>query len=445
MIRSARSPLIRRHNLPEAQIVFLMLTSIAVRAMAQVLGISLLGGLMLAVDVFAIAYLLKLPYRRFAVSPWWLACLFIFALPVEGLAQRLIGYPLQHLSASLACVVLATGFESASCEGIRIFLNQREVLVDLPCSGARLLSLAGALFAYICALRQPGVRSAAWGLALCLTAVCVTNALRISVLAVGLAYADTLSVDVMAPLPHTIIGLGATLTTAWILFVWCRSSRSGEPRGCGLEQPSSETTSTQLPTSHLRGRLFLACVLSALAVGVINLPTSPLDISSISSQPHLPLYLAGHQRIDLPLTDMETDYYTQYGGSAARASYGPFALLVVETTSPLRHLHDPALCMRGMGYDVRFIGTHLSSAISFYRATSSADPESEHIVEVSYVSEDGRFAGSIAEVVWTWFRHPGTRWQMIQKIIPASFNTTTPPIQAWRTSVTRAFNLPMET
>ena len=57
------------------------------------------------------------------------------------------------------------------------------------------------------------------------------------------------------------------------------------------------------------------------------------------------------------LTVWEVDYFTRYGGVAARARYGDNTLTVARTTAPLRHLHAPDECLRAAGHDVRHVGT----------------------------------------------------------------------------------------
>ena len=57
----------------------LLLFSACVRAAAQVADINLLGALVLAVDVYAIALLLGTGTRQRAVTPFWLAVVFAFA------------------------------------------------------------------------------------------------------------------------------------------------------------------------------------------------------------------------------------------------------------------------------------------------------------------------------------------------------------------------------
>jgi hypothetical protein len=141
------------------------------------------------------------------------------------------------------------------------------------------------------------------------------------------------------------------------------------------------------------------------------------------------------------LSDQEKRYFTRYGGSATRASYGPFGLLMVSTTSPLRHLHDPTICLEGMGYRVKLLGTDHESAATVYEATRIQDGELERFrVSVSYLADDGRTATNISEVVWRWASAPGQRWTMIQRIAPDPLVDATTH-NRWEAAMRRAFNL----
>ena len=87
------------------------------------------------------------PDRRVrAVSPFWLAVGFAFALPLERILQRSIGFLLQEVSAQGACGMLSVFFNDVRCAGVRITVDGADVLVDLPCSGAR--SLIAFAFAF---------------------------------------------------------------------------------------------------------------------------------------------------------------------------------------------------------------------------------------------------------------------------------------------------------
>src|SRR4029450_8302207 len=141
----------------------LIALSASVRLAGQILAINTVGALCLVFDVYALGLLLGLGARARLVSPAWVAVVFAFSLPLERIVQRTIGYMLQQVSAKGACGVLETVYDAVTCEGVRIVLAGKDVLVDLPCSGARALLLTLLVFAGAAAICRPAPLQAAAG------------------------------------------------------------------------------------------------------------------------------------------------------------------------------------------------------------------------------------------------------------------------------------------
>ena len=117
------------------------------------------------------------------------------------------------------------------------------------------------------------------------------------------------------------------------------------------------------------------------------------------------------------LLPVERAYLTQYGGQAEKRRYGPLALTLVQTSSPLRHLHAPDDCLRGLGYRVDFLGTRMAPVpTALYRATSAEGRQWR--VAVSFISDKGHITNNIAEAIWLWLQEPKTAWSSIQRITP---------------------------
>ncbi|MEO0830955.1 MAG: exosortase T, partial [Pseudomonadota bacterium] len=186
-----------------ASVLLLLLLAAAARFAGQTLAVNTISALALVIDIYAIARLLGVDRRPVALSPFWLAVLFLFSLPVEVILQRLIGYPLQVVSAEIACGLLGLIYQDLSCTGIRIRVEDLDVLVDLPCSGATGLLLAMAFASALNAIYRPRFWvGCAMGLGVVALAV-LGNGLRITGLAVGLQR----GIDVMAEPTHSLIGL----------------------------------------------------------------------------------------------------------------------------------------------------------------------------------------------------------------------------------------------
>ena len=155
------------------------------RLAGQVLAVNTIGALALVIDVYALGLLFGLKDRVRALSPGWLAIAFAFSLPLERIAQRTIGYGLQSVSSDGACLLLGGFFADLKCFGVRLVLEGKDVLVDLPCSGARSILLLLLCFALVAALVRPTLKQAIIGGSATLLAGLLANMIRISLLAGG--------------------------------------------------------------------------------------------------------------------------------------------------------------------------------------------------------------------------------------------------------------------
>lgn len=428
----------------------LLLFSACVRAAAQVADINLLGALVLAVDVYAIALLVGTGTRQRAIAPFWLAVVFCFCLPLEPWLQRLLGTPLQWLSAQGACGLLSLGVDDLICDGMRLSVHGVEVLVDLACSGSQLLVQASLLLALLFACAAPRPLTFVVGLLLSLVLVWLLNAVRITLLALGLVY-QPWGLDVMTPSVHAAIGLLCFALLALAMLAWALT----------VQTPEKQTPLQPLvlvgPTKHglvnrSRWTLATAVAFVLLALAIVQLDAQPMDRTATLASPYLPAVLAGQTRRSEALTEQEQTYYQTYGGAATKASYSGYGLLLVRTGAPIRHLHAPDICLGGMGFQVDLMGTDLSSVpTTVYRAQRKATGELWQ-VRVSYVADTGVIAASLSEVAWMWLRSPSTRWTMVQRLVPWSTAMAAIPGEptsrivpagaaAWDNAVLRAFNL----
>lgn len=387
------------------RVFVLFLLAASLRLLGQMLAINILSALALAVDVFAVAAFLGLDRRRLALSPFWLAIFFLFALPLGPILQRVAGYPLQMVSADVACQMLSPAFADLICEGVRLRVNGTDILVDLPCSGASGLLLMISLWAFLNVIYRPGLLQAGIGLFAITLFALLGNALRISVLAGGMA----LGFDTMAELPHTLIGLTTTGVSAGLSLIFYRPKPLVRQR---------QSTSWNLP-EWAKVPAVLCAIAAALVI--VNVPKTPVDVSAPIREAKLPVQLNGQRAVSVALSPTEKFYFTAYGGTAQKVQYGPLGLNLVRTSSPLRHLHSPETCLRGLGFDVKFNGTTFAPIpTSIYEATG---PDGQvWTVAVSFVSDDGLITAGVGEAVWHWLSGSSRNWQSIQRITPVTLS-----------------------
>ncbi|MEM1230202.1 MAG: exosortase T [Pseudomonadota bacterium] len=415
--------------------------SLLLRTGGAIAGINLLGALVLPLDLYLLARALRVGVRERPLAPLWLAAVGFFALPLEPLVQRIFGFPLQQLSAAASCELLGLGLPELLCDGVRLQLGARELLVDLPCSGARIASQLGLLGAALCALKRPRWPGA---LAFCLGALGVAvaaNVLRITVIALGLVYQAHLPIDVLDPVAHEAIGLVALALAAVALL-----ALAGWLRPALIAQTTASRAEIWMSRLGLRrGPGVALWYWVPLLAGALVLPWLGEDagrgVLPTAQRLPAPSYLAGYLRQPQPLSTLEAAYFDRYGAQGSRAGYGPFGLYLMQTAAPLRHLHAPEICLRGLGHQVRFLGTRYTPVPASVYDVRASD-ERRYQVMVSYLSSDGRVVPSIAEAVWRWFTNPAQRWTMIQRVLPLSpAGTPISHADRFEVAVSRAFNL----
>ncbi|MFP4599269.1 MAG: exosortase T [Persicimonas sp.] len=472
---------------------WLLLATALIRLAGQMLAINVLGALALAIDVYALGVLCGLKYRKRAISPFWLSVLFAFSLPVERIFQRLVGYGLQHMSAAGSCSLLGLAFDDVACAGVEITLAGQQVLVDLPCSGARGLVLLSVLFSALAALVRPTLRQAAGGVVLALVSAIVANSIRIAALAVGIAFSDSLvfgamgGIDVMAQPWHDLVGLAALAIGVAPLVAWARhinspphskrsaekgrskvghinspphSKRSAEKGRIEVgtdvvDRPNAPANPTNGPhldpphaekragrdslTDHVGRSATLGTLFLLAALAILFAPQKPVDVARPIDSIELPSNIGGHPASPRELSELERDYFTRFGGAAARASYGPHTLLLVRTSAPIRHLHAPDECLGGAGFDVELRGVS-GQALPGATYLAGAPDGSRWRVVVTYVSDRGEVATSISEVVWRWLKDTDTTWTAVERFHPADAPYW--EAEAFDAAVARAFDIP---
>lgn len=390
--------------------ILLLAATALVRLAGQVLAIDTIGALALVIDVFALGRLAGLDRRVRAVSPFWLAAAFAFVLPLERIAQRSIGYVLQDWSAQGACGALSLLFDDVRCAGIRITADGADVLVDLPCSGARAMIVLAFGFAVIAAVARPNWTQALLGGVLALAAAYVGNVLRITLLAAGVALGpDQLGFDVMAQPWHDLVGVVALGAVTPVLLLWARRVKAVRP------QQKALVVGTTRGRRHAGA--WSAGVFLLVALAVVCAPRRPADIAARDISISAPERIGDARGVMLVLSERERAYFQQFGGAAVKASYGESALMLARTTSPLRHLHAPDECLRGLGFRVTYLGMRFAPApTAQYRAVS---PDGETFrVDVSFLSDRGHRVASVSEAVWFWLADRNTVWTAIQRITP---------------------------
>ncbi len=406
--------------------ISLVVTTSLIRLIGQVFAVNVIGAVALVIDVYAIGKLSALSYRRNPISAGWLAICFAFSLPLERIIQRTIGYGLQNISADGACSILGSMFDNVTCSGIRILLNNQDVLVDLPCSGARAILLLLLFYCACMSISRPTIMKGIIGLGITIISAIAINIFRIVILAIGIAYPDIVIIDVMAAPYHDIIGLIALSLGCIPIIIWTHLIyKTPEEMHPVLDQimwlipECIKRDSWWIEKSKPKcfNQKIIASVFLIFAVVIVSLPRTAIDVSSTDISIELPPYIGGEYASPVPLLLQEQVYFTKYGGTAKKAQYGNHNLMLVRTSAPLRHLHAPPECLRGLGFDVEYIGVNYATIpTAIYKATDS-DGKSWRVA-VSFISDDGKNTTNVSEAVWHWLNNRNSIWTAIQRISP---------------------------
>ena len=390
----------------------LLALTAAIRLAGRLLAVDTIGAIALAVDVAAVATLLGVARRPFALSPLALGAFFSLALPVEHLVQRLLGYPLQHLAAVVAEVLLRPFAPGIAREGVLLLHPSVELAVDLPCSGARGLVLYSAIALGFWTARGFGAR----GIARAALAVAV-GALAANTARIAALFALALARVPATEEPwHSGIGAAALALGALPLLAAVARAPARRPKHAAARR-ADRVGARRIAPPWLAG-----LAVSAVGIAVAAAPHHPVDAVAPDRSLYLPTTLGPFAGADVPLREIERRYYETWGGAVGKRRYddgaGPsHTALLVRTRSPLRHLHGPDRCLLGAGHEVTRIGV-VPGAVPTVLYRSVAPDGTAWRVEASFVSDRGERASSVSEVVWRWQAAPGAAWTLVQRISP---------------------------
>lgn len=367
------------------------------RLLGRVLAVNHLGGAALCLDVMAIALGLGLHRRPRPASPLGLAALFAMSLPLEYWVQRAAGHPMRLAAAAAAEALLSPFVSDLTRRGAMLSRPGVQIAVELPCSGSQGLTLLLTLAMFLGVTRRgvgPLVALAAVG-------ALSTNALRVALF--------VLRPDWLAEPAHGLVGLATLALGAAPALGLARRLPTLTPA------PPRAVTPWACPPA-------VAGACSVVAALITLAPQRPVDLSESSPGASLPTSLGARHGVPRPLSPEETSYLERFGGHVEKRLYDgagdrPSLVLLLRTTAPLRHLHEPSVCLRAAGNTVEYLGvvqTPLPTVT--WRATS---PEGVvYRVQASFFSERGQWASSGAEAAWRWLAAPGTSWAMLQRVTP---------------------------
>ena len=223
LIWSVSSPLISLRPAKTKLVIVLLIGTVLLRLLGLVLAVNTVGALVLIIDIYVIALLLRVKQRECAISAGWLVILFSFSLPIEHIIQQVVGYGLQALSSTVSCAILTSTLDNISCHGARIAVAGQPFLINLPHAETNSLVVLAVMMTVGIVLARPGYRQSASAMLIVLLSTFASHILRILLLVFASLseYLEKWNIDVMAQPWHDIIGLIALAPFIYLIVSFC--------------------------------------------------------------------------------------------------------------------------------------------------------------------------------------------------------------------------------
>jgi len=236
------------------------------------------------------------------------------------------------------------------------------------------------------------------------------NALRVAFIYAAIAWGVPAATEPW----HSLIGLLALgPAAAPLLFLAGRWP---------LRAPDASAQRSDETATASRWRPAVALAVFGVAGLIAAAPQHPVDVGDFDATARLPRVLGDRVGEVMPLTDQERAYFEQFGGEVEKITYRDpdgvaHTVLRVRTSAPLRHLHDPEVCLRGAGHTLERLGVRATPIPGVVWRTTDTDGRSWQ-VEASFVDDDGHGTAAISEVTWRWLMTPGTAWTLLERGSP---------------------------
>ncbi|TMQ76129.1 hypothetical protein ACCUM_0068 [Candidatus Accumulibacter phosphatis] len=266
------------------------------------------------------------------------ALLALLALPLTASLQFYGGYPLRVLAGSLAVALLRLNGLAVELEGAVLLWDGRQIAIDAPCSGLRMLWAGAYLMAAAAALFRFSPRQTLAAAALTGSLVIAANAVR----AAALFYLET-GLLVLPVWAHTAAGMSVFVTAGLLIMHGLyRIDRTptAEP-ACPPVRGSGDLALTR-PAQLL----CLLAALAPLAHGVGRAEPAAVPF------PGWPSSFEGRPLTVLPLTPLEDRLQKDFPGRVGRFTDGQREIILRWVTHASRQLHPSSDCFKASGYGV---------------------------------------------------------------------------------------------
>ena len=332
--------------------------------------------------------------------------LLVLSLPIVSTLQFYLGYPLRRITSELV-VRLLVGVP-LRVDGIVLYLGERPLLIDAPCSGIKMLWTA--LF-FSCTLGAfLGIRGWRGWLQLSVTSavVFVGNLARTAFL-VPIEFQ-------LLPLPlpavtHQLVGVAVLVGVLLTLGFAARAIASGLPE----DLPVRKRRPLHIPRSA-------ALMLLLVAAAGPFMRSEPLNMGTkVIPEARWPTEFDKHPAQQLALEAKERRFVESFPGEVRKYSVAGGEMIVRAVSTPTRKLHPAADCLRAVGFSVSPAKAELTAAGTIRGCVEAVGPSGRY--RVCEHIEDARGVTFSDVSSWYWAAMMGDSvgpWISTVSLMPAA-------------------------
>ncbi|MDX6766494.1 MAG: archaeosortase/exosortase family protein [Candidatus Methylacidiphilales bacterium] len=270
-------------------------------------------------------------------------CLMPFLLlPVADTADFYLGYPLRAFVAEGSALLLRTLGVYVSVSGTGLVHAGREVWVDAPCSGLRMLWFGGWMTLVAATLARLHSLALVWlGLA-ALVLLIALNVLRATLL-----FFPESGLCSLPAWSHGAIGAACFLAAGGLILLLAQRLQSFRI------PPAGETPPNAIKPARRVVLFFPVLCLFGLGLTFLPHPGPKPDAITSTGFPGWPSSLEGRALESVPLSAKEAAFLRDFPGHTAAFQDEDGRWIVRWVTAPTRRLHPARHCFAGSGHQIQ--------------------------------------------------------------------------------------------
>ena len=152
----------------------------------------------------------------------------------------------------------------------------------------------------------------------------------------------------------------------------------------------------------------IACAIAALMPCVSARFETPATDTVVMTFPGWPSTFEGKTLTQLPLSDIEKFFASDFPGRIARFSDGEREIIARWVTEATRKLHPSSDCFQGLGYTVKPLAAHRDQNGSLWASFAATKGDERLLVYERINSDSGETWTDVSAWYWSALRHTGS-------------------------------------